>query len=915
MSHLGEQTLTRYLQAVNNKKASKEKKKKSYIEILEMIHHDLIGHYNNNNGKGFQSDILTIFYRVVSDYRATFYVLNVQNENLRDYISGADFCSYSDCFAILNGLLLVIDDNGAIDRARKYWDENYTDQIFGVRNKRIVNRPKITELFVKLDDALRGLHREYDRKANQAEAKKERKYQELRSKLNTAETEEELMVLFYDFQNLGSYKDSAHYVVACEEQLQRLEDAKIENERLDELERTYCKLVIQMSKVEDENGYFELHKEFANLGAYDDASQKALECYQKYENLKAKREKQAQQEKQYHFLLKEMKSAKSENDYHFLAKEFDKLDNFKNSRKFADECRSEQRRLKHIREEENKLAEKYSVLVVKKVKATTEKDYEELIEEFTNLGGLGKGYSKYNNIIQECSKEYKRLKAEREKREEEERQGQLRARYDKLLSEKDNAKTEEDFIKLAEEFDSIADYDNSRSLAKECREKQKRLILERLRREQLQAKYDNLVYEKDEAKTEDDFLNLASEFDELADFSDSSDMAKKCRDRHQELKSEREEREEKERLEKLQAKYTNLVSKKDNAKTEKDFLNLASEFDELADFSDSSDMAKKCRDRHQELKSEREEQERLEGIYQGLLAKKNKAKTEADFLALANEFDELADFSDSSDMAKKCRDRHQELTSEREEQERLEGIYQRLLERKANSGRAELVTLAVEFEELKGYEDSKTLAEECRQEAEALRYKISLAPIIHCLDRYGDKLNKQPIESFITTIETKINQQSKEQILTQLTDQEKDELKRADEGRKLELIAERKWEIVSQSILAKRLFQDNAVDALKDALIPKEYTNDSDLPDIESFVEEALAVLGRIGIRKLEDVAVGMVFTDAMADKDYKKSNKTKQAKTKADHYRIFAIAPPGIMVDGKIMQKPTCSVYIYYDN
>jgi len=191
---------------------------------------------------------------------------------------------------------------------------------------------------------------------------------------------------------------------------------------------------------------------------------------------------------------------------------------------------------------------------------------------------------------------------------------------------------------------------------------------------------------------------------------------------------------------------------------------------------------------------------------------------------------------------------------------------------------------------------------------------INLDVLHQCIKLYGGKINVGLVESLVNTLDKEINSLNKELIMNQLTEQEKTELNELDAEKVRNLISERKWQIISKNALTKKLFDDNAVAIFNDILIPKENQESEDLPSIESFVNEALAAMSKIGIKRVDDIKAGSVFTDDMALKGYKKSNKAKHTTSKADHNKIYEITNPGIEIDGIIKQMPVCSVYMFED-
>jgi len=230
----------------------------------------------------------------------------------------------------------------------------------------------------------------------------EQKYKDLIAKKSVASTEEEFTSLALGFQNLGNYGDSKHFTKVCDSEFIRLVEEKKERKLYEEKERRYFELDSQIRNAKDESDYFHLYEEFIKLGKHEDAPERADECYRRLIEIKTEREKREKLQKYCNILLGRKKAAKTEAEYKLLAEEFDKLDNFSNSRKFANECRGKHQQLKAEREKHERFECIYQELLSKKSKAETEEDFIELSYEFSKLGV----YKDCSNLANECSKHF-----------------------------------------------------------------------------------------------------------------------------------------------------------------------------------------------------------------------------------------------------------------------------------------------------------------------------------------------------------------------------------------------------------------------------------------------------------------------------------------------------------------------------
>jgi len=275
--------------------------------------------------------------------------------------------------------------------------------------------------------------------------------------------------------------------------------------------------------------------------------------------------------------------------------------------------------------------------------------------------------------------------------------------YNKILRSQILAKSEQEFREIAKESRSLSMKFKDKGfleLAKECTN-----IADSIVEQKNKDVYNKLIKAKNNAKTEDDFQNLAKQFREL-NYENSKELAKECDNQYN------------------VHKYKRLFQEYEKASTEKEFLRLDAEFRCMNGYENSEELAKKCETRYQELKERREEQERLDN-YNKLVQEKNNA-SEKQLLDLAKQFRAMNGYKNTEELAKECETRYQELKTERIHNEYTTALatMQRLQETKTKKPE-DLRKLAKDWTKLAGefrvnadYMDSKELVDECRQESE-----------------------------------------------------------------------------------------------------------------------------------------------------------------------------------------------------
>lgn len=199
-------------------------------------------------------------------------------------------------------------------------------------------------------------------------------------------------------------------------------------------------------------------------------------------------------------------------------------------------------------------------------------------------------YNACLNKIDKYKKEYYVLKNACENEGKE-------AKYNRLLqTAKIIASTEQEYQDIAEQFRKL-NYENSKELADEC-EKQYHVLKEQREEEEKPYKYNGLIQEYEKATTETEFQKLAMKFRNMNGYENSKKIANDC-DNQCRIFKERREKDEKD-------KYNQLVQTKNNASTEKDFLNLAKQFRSMNGYENTVELADECDNQYRELKEKRE---------------------------------------------------------------------------------------------------------------------------------------------------------------------------------------------------------------------------------------------------------------------------------------------------------------------
>ena len=301
--------------------------------------------------------------------------------------------------------------------------------------------------------------------------------------------------------------------------------------------KLYDDLLNKKSLAKSENEFRALAKKFRDMGDYKDASALAKECEDSANRIKAERERQEQQkaqerERQYNTLLQQKETAEfteNESEFRTLAQQFRAMGKYKNAPELAKECEDIASRIKAKREERETL---YNELLQQKkfVELTeSESGFRVLAQQFRDIGE----YKNASALAEECEYNANRLKAEREVQERKKAEEEQEARYNYLLSQKKQAKSESEFRTLAQQFRDMNNYKKSSELEKEC-ENSANKIKRKCERRKLkkEAQYYNLLRQKALATMKDGwhtFPPLVKKFRKMNGYKDTLELAIECK--------------------------------------------------------------------------------------------------------------------------------------------------------------------------------------------------------------------------------------------------------------------------------------------------------------------------------------------------------------------------------------------------
>ena len=119
-----------------------------------------------------------------------------------------------------------------------------------------------------------------------------------------------------------------------------------------------------------------------------------------------------EQERKYRQLGEETKKASTEEDWRKLAVQFGAMNGYRNTAELAKECDKRYHKLNEHREERER-REQYQRLCEETKKASTEEDWQNLIERFRAMNGYGNAVE----LANECDNQYRQMHEKRKKQE------------------------------------------------------------------------------------------------------------------------------------------------------------------------------------------------------------------------------------------------------------------------------------------------------------------------------------------------------------------------------------------------------------------------------------------------------------------------------------------------------------------
>ena len=188
------------------------------------------------------------------------------------------------------------------------------------------------------------------------------------------------------------------------------------------------------------------------------------------------------------------------------------------------------------------------------------------------------------------------------------------------------------------------------------------------------------------------------------------------------------ERKEKERL---QVVYNGYTAEIENCKTEEDYLDLANRFDKIGSFGDSEKMAALCREKAEEIKTER-----LNAIYQSGIEALNSAETEEDCQNASEIFRSISGFDNADNMASICIEKTEDLKKQR--------IYDSAKEKMAENKIEAFEAAIAIFLGISAFKDSEKQISVCKEEIEKIKTKKEerrIAGLDAEYEKYTAKMN------------------------------------------------------------------------------------------------------------------------------------------------------------------------------
>lgn len=151
-------------------------------------------------------------------------------------------------------------------------------------------------------------------------------------------------------------------------------------------------------------------------------------------------------------------------------------------------------------------------------------------------------------------------------------------------------------------------------------------------------------------------------------------------------------------IERVENHYQQLLESKAVAKSAEEFNALANQFQEISDYKDSSIQAEECKKQASRVQ------------YDNLLAALGQAKKEEEFQELARKFHKMNGYENAEELSSQCKNSAIKIR------------YDKLIEKKRTaSSEEDYQELAKQFRNMNGYENTKELAKECAEQYRSLR--------------------------------------------------------------------------------------------------------------------------------------------------------------------------------------------------
>lgn len=494
------------------------------------------------------------------------------------------------------------------------------------------------------------------------------------------DNEESLKKAIDLLSSIAGYKSSKQMIEDCTNRINEIREEKENSEK----ESKY-KIAIELIAKNNVNALESAIAVFEGITLYKDSVQKIEECKEQIKQLHIQEEN-----KKYgptYNAAMDLLSQDTEKSLNEAIKMFEKTLDFKDSYEKICECRERLDRLNEI-----------------KIYEKNEKDYNralELMSKKTNVAiveamGLLTAIASFKDSSAKNDECRIMLEDLRDK-EEERRKERI---YDEAM-ENVARNTNESLTKAIDLFTSVFDYRDSMSKIAECKN-QIESLENKAEEERKDIIYNEAIIHV--AANQEDSLNKAIElFSSISDYKDSSEKIEECKKQIEDLRIQ----EENNRKEAIYNNGLELIE----LNTENSLTNAIEIFKTIEDYKDSTGKIVECNVKIEELRTQ-EEQKKNEPVYSKAIS-----LVELNTKISLNEaiilFESIINYKDSETKIEECRNNISYL-EEKEEQERLGGIYSNAMQLMKDNTVTSLNEAINVFATITDYKDSSEKISECQ---------------------------------------------------------------------------------------------------------------------------------------------------------------------------------------------------------